>query len=89
MTHEEILMQVLGQRSGYIRGKGTGVRAYVKGKAAIEQRKIVEKQQDKIQLQEQKIKDLEGKIEEYKTQQQEAMETFRQSILQQLQVTMP
>ena len=66
-----------------------GVRAYVKGKAVIEQRKIVEQQQEKIQLQEQKIKELDGKIEEYKTQQQEAMEAFRQSKLQQLQVTMP
>ena len=48
----------------------------------------MEQQQEKIQLQEQKIKDLEGKTEEYKTQ-QEAMEAFRQSILQLLQVTMP
>ena len=86
---KKFLCKFWDKRSGYIRGKGMGVRAYVKGKAVIEQRKIVEQQQEKIQLQEQKIKELDGKIEEYKTQQQEAMEAFRQSKLQQLQVTMP
>ena len=41
MTQEEILIQVLGQRSGYIRGKGITILGYAKGKAQEEQHNIV------------------------------------------------
>ncbi|XP_057522640.1 uncharacterized protein LOC130802649 [Amaranthus tricolor] len=92
MTQDEILLRVLGQKSGHVRGKGTGIRAYSKEKAQIEQRKIVEQQQEKIQEQQQQIKDLmesqllqQRQFEEYKAQQQEAIESMKQSILQQLQ----
>ena len=59
MTQEEILIQVLGQRSGYIRWKGITIRGYAKRKAQEEQRNIVQQQQLKIDQQQQKIKELE------------------------------
>ncbi|XP_021751096.1 ataxin-8-like [Chenopodium quinoa] len=100
MTQEEILIQVLEPRSGYVRGKGTALRGYSKGKQQLEQRRLVEQQQ-KIQEQEQRIKELE---ERHQKQQQEfkdckqrqpqevekrkahqqAMEDFKRELLQQL-----
>ena len=47
MTQNEILLRVLGQKSGHVRGKGTGVHAYSKDKAQIEQPKIVKQQYNK------------------------------------------
>ena len=92
MTQDEILLRVLVQKSGHVRGKGTGVRAYSKDKAQIEQSKIMEQQQEKIQEQQQQIKDLmknqflqQRQFKEYMAQQQEAIESMKQSILQQLQ----
>uniref|UniRef100_A0A803N2V6 Transposase n=1 Tax=Chenopodium quinoa TaxID=63459 RepID=A0A803N2V6_CHEQI len=58
MTQEEILIQVLGSRSGHFRGKGSAIRAYCKNKQ-LEQNKLVSEQQEKIQEQEKKIKELE------------------------------
>lgn len=91
MTQEEILILVLEPRSGYIRGKGTALCSYSRGKQQLEQRKLVQKQQEKIQEQEHRIKELEDsqrrqqqELEEYKAQQQEAMEAFKQELLQQL-----
>lgn len=91
MTQEEILIQVLEPRSGYIRGKGTVVRSYAKGKQQMEQRKLVEEQQSKIQEQEKRIKELEEsqqlqkrEFEEHKAKQEAAMESFKQELLQQL-----
>lgn len=89
MTQEEILIQVLEPRSGYVRGKGTALRGYSKGKH-LEQQRLVE-QQEKIQEQEQRIKELEEsqqrqqqELEEYKAQQQQAMEDFKRDLLEQL-----
>lgn len=82
MTQEEILIQVLEPRSGYVRGKGTALRGYSKGKH-LEQQRLVE--------QEQRIKELEEsqqrqqqELEEYKAQQQQAMEDFKRDLLEQL-----
>lgn len=100
MTQEEILIQVLGHRSGYVRGKGTALRSYSKGKCQMEQRRLVE-QQEKIHEQEQRIKELgeiqqkqqeeqkrqQHELEEYKAQQQQAMEDFKRDLLQQLGIT--
>ena len=56
MTQDEILLRVLGQKSGHVHGKGTRVRAYSKDKAQIEQRKIVEQQQEKFKSNNNKLK---------------------------------
>ena len=84
MTQDKILLRVLGQKSGHVRGKGTGVCAYSKEKAQIEQRKIMEQQQEKIQEQQQQIKELmesqllqQRQFEEYKAQHQEAIESVK------------
>lgn len=58
MTQEEILIQVLGSRSGHFRGKGSAIRAYCKNKQQLEQNKLVMEQQEKIQEQEKQIKEL-------------------------------
>lgn len=49
MTQEEILIQVLGSRSGHFRGKGSAIRAYCKNKQQPDQNKLVSEQQEKIQ----------------------------------------
>ena len=91
MTQEEILIQVLEPRSGYIHGKGTAVRAYVRRKQQLEQRKIVEEQQGKIQEQEKRIKELQERqerqqreFEVHKAKQAADMEAFKQDLLRQL-----
>uniref|UniRef100_A0A803N8V6 Uncharacterized protein n=1 Tax=Chenopodium quinoa TaxID=63459 RepID=A0A803N8V6_CHEQI len=81
MTQEEILIQVLEPRSGYVRGKGTALRGYSKGKQQLEQRRLVEQQQQKIQEQEQRIKELE---ESHQKQQQE-LEDCKQRQQQELE----
>lgn len=77
MTQEEILIQVLEPRSGYIRGKGTALRGYSKGKYQMEQRKLMENQQEKIQEQEQRIKELEESKESHQRQQKELEERLQ------------
>lgn len=93
MTQEQILIDVLGARSGYFRGKGTALRGYTKGVKQLAQQKMVEQQQEQLQEQDQKIQDLEKlieettqrhqkELEEYKQQQQQAMEAFRRELMQ-------
>lgn len=84
MTQEQILVDVLGARSGYIRGKGTAVHGYTKGIKQLAQQKIVEQQQEQLQEQQQKIHDLEKMMEEYKAEQQRSMEAFKEELLQTL-----
>ncbi|KAL2896873.1 Synergin gamma [Bienertia sinuspersici] len=91
MTQEEILIQVLEPRSGYIRRKGTTLRNYVRGKQQLEQRKLVEEQQGKIQEQQKRIKELQEsqerkqrEFEEHKAKQAADMEAFKQDLLLQL-----
>lgn len=95
MTQEQILIDVLGPRSGYIRGKGTSVRSYTKGLKQLAQQKIMEQQQGQLQEQQQEIQDLKKLMEEtnqrqqrdlddYKAEQQRAMEAFKQELLKTL-----
>ncbi|KAL2937249.1 Synergin gamma [Bienertia sinuspersici] len=91
MTQEEILIQVLEPRSGYIRGKGTALHGYVRGKQQLEQRKLVEEQQGKIQEQEKRIQKLQEsqerqqrEFEEHKAKQAADMEAFKKELLVQL-----
>lgn len=70
-TQEEILLDVLQPRSGYIRGKGTALRGgYCKGRLQLEHENIIHDQQKKIEEQEQRIKDLQ-EIQEKTTKQLE------------------
>ncbi|KAL2900749.1 Synergin gamma [Bienertia sinuspersici] len=88
MTQEEILIQLIELRSGYIRGKGTTLCGYVRGKQQLEQRKLVEEQQGKIKEQERRINELQEsqerqqrEFEEHKVKQEANMEAFKQDLL--------
>jgi len=63
-TQEEILLEVLRNRSGYFRGKGMAIQPYTKGRLEILQQKLVEKQQEKRHEQEKRIKELEESREQ-------------------------
>ena len=74
MTQEEILIDVLGARSGYVRGKGTSLRGFTKGLRQVTQQKILDQQQEQLKAQQQKIQELENLLEETKLRQQRELE---------------
>ncbi|KAL2937507.1 Coiled-coil domain-containing protein 18 [Bienertia sinuspersici] len=47
-TQEEMLLHVLGPKSGYTRGKGIGYRGSAKAQLQEKQQKIIQNQQDQI-----------------------------------------
>ncbi|KAL2902659.1 Transport and Golgi organization protein 1 [Bienertia sinuspersici] len=83
MTQEEILLDVLKQRSGYFRGKGTALRGYSKGRMQLEHQNLINGQQKQIQVQEQRIKELQETQEKTIKQLQEAEERTSKQLEQQ------
>ncbi|KAL2925324.1 Tumor protein p73, partial [Bienertia sinuspersici] len=75
MTQEEILIQVLEPRSGYIRGKGT---ALCEQKGKIQEQEIRTKELQESQERQQQ------ELEEHKAKQAADMEAFKQDLLLQL-----
>ncbi|KAK7268090.1 hypothetical protein RIF29_20776 [Crotalaria pallida] len=82
MTQEEVLLEVLKPRSGYVRGKGTALRGYAKGQHQLQQQQEFQKQDEIIKEQAQKIKELEVAREQDKQELLGAMDALKQQMFE-------
>ncbi|XP_048497437.2 uncharacterized protein LOC104886439 isoform X2 [Beta vulgaris subsp. vulgaris] len=78
-TQEEMLLHVLGPKSGYTRGKGTGYRTSAKARLQEQQQQVMQKQQEEqqqiMQKQQDQIMNLQSELEASK----KAIDDYKES----------
>ncbi|XP_021764044.1 uncharacterized protein LOC110728709 [Chenopodium quinoa] len=87
-TQEDMLVQVLGAKSGYIRGKGNGYRGSTKARLQEEQQMIMLKQQDQITHLKTELEASKKDMDEYKEEQKRIMAEMEKRFMQMINSNM-
>lgn len=81
-TQEEMLLHVLGPKSGYTRGKGNGYGGSAKARMQEEQQQIMRKQQDQITHLQHELEANKKDMVEYKEEQKRIMADMEKRYMQ-------
>ncbi|KAL2935339.1 Pheromone-regulated membrane protein 10, partial [Bienertia sinuspersici] len=81
-TQEEMLLHVLGPKSGYTRGKGNGYKGSAKARLQEEQQKIIQNQQDQISNLQNLLEANRKAIDDYKEEQRHNMAAMEKRFME-------